>query len=233
MYRVRLVCEGPTDFEVFQAVLDAHLGGEEYQLSMVQPDGSLYGGDAGPHGGGWKGVRGWCQAAAEAGGVEAVGALGEGIDLLVIHVDADIAGDGEHNVAQPCPPPAPTVRAVEGVVLSWLELDALPDRVLIWVPCMATESWVLRALFPELTEAASCLSEPPPGVCVECEPEPASLLLGKRPRLVRRRQGALKKIRASYRDARVDISNRWGDLSAHVWSAHSVEQGLNRWIPAP
>ncbi len=120
MYRVNLVCEGPTDLDVLRAVLDAHLNGEDYQLTMLQPEGSLYGGDAGPHGGGWKGVRSWCLEVAAQGGLRAIHALADDVDLLVIHVDGDIAGEPELDLAQPCPPPEDTVHAVEHMVLSWL-----------------------------------------------------------------------------------------------------------------
>jgi hypothetical protein len=61
MYKIRLVCEGPTDYDAHGAFLDANLRGADYELTLLQPDGSLYGGDAGPHGGRWKGVRGWCK----------------------------------------------------------------------------------------------------------------------------------------------------------------------------
>ncbi|MBX3143489.1 MAG: hypothetical protein KF813_07025 [Trueperaceae bacterium] len=232
MYNVKLVCEGTTDLHVFQAVLDAHLGGAEYLLGMLQPDGARYGGDAGPHGGGWKGVRGWCQAAKKAGGVEAVGALTDDVDLLVIHVDADIACDAEHNAAKPCPPPAPTVQAVEALVLGWLGVSSLPDRVLLWVPCYSTEAWVLRALFPTLSQSASCLAASPTSGCVECISDPASVLLGKTPKLVRRKQGQLKKIASAYQDAQAAITQRWGDLRAHVWSAKRIEPELVKWVPA-
>jgi hypothetical protein len=91
MYNVRLVCEGSTDHVVLEAVLFAHLNSPDFRVSRIQPDESRYGGDAGPHGGGWKGVRGWCQSVRDAGGIKAVGALPEDVDLLVIHIDADIA----------------------------------------------------------------------------------------------------------------------------------------------
>lgn len=242
MYRVRLVCEGPTDGDVFAAVLDAHLHGGEYQLTRLQPVGSLYGGDAGPHGGGWKGVRGWCRAAAESGGLEAVGALGPDVDALVIHVDADIAADPEHGVRKPCPPPAETIEAVETIVMGWLGVPTLPARVVLWVPCMATESWVLRGLFPSAPQAVSCLRDAAGPDCVECRAEPAQDLLGKTPKLVIRRPRSrpdgsvvqvLKKQRRAYRDAVGALSRRWADLVANLFSAQRLGNGLARWIPTP
>lgn len=242
MYRVRLVCEGPTDSDVIAAVLDAHLHGREYQLTRLQPDGSLYGGDAGPHGGGWKGVRGWCRAAAEAGGLEAVGALGPDVDVLVIHVDADVAADPEHGVLRPCPPPDATIEAVEAIVMSWLGVTTLPARVVLWVPCMATESWVLRGLFPTAPQAVSCLRVEAGPDCIECRAEPAQDLLGRTPKLIVRRRRSrpdgsvvheLKKQRGAYRDAAAALSRSWADLAASLVSAQRLGNGLSQWIPTP
>jgi len=231
MYRVRLVCEGPTDLKVLEAVLYAHLEGDEFVLSMIQPVGALYGGAHGPHGGGWKGVRAWCQSAAEAGGMEAVGALGDGVDLLVIHVDSDIGLDEEHGLNRPCPPPCDTVKEIEALVLRWLGLSKLPDNVILWIPCMATEAWVLRALHPTLPESVGCLSSPLSEACVECLLDPATELIGKAPRLVRRKAGTVKKIVNAYGDARVRMSSQWADLKAELWTAQELGSNLDRWLP--
>lgn len=56
MYRVHLVCEGPTENVVIGTSLDHYL--DDFELIRIQPERSLFGGDQGPLGGGWKGVRG-------------------------------------------------------------------------------------------------------------------------------------------------------------------------------
>jgi hypothetical protein len=232
MYEIRLVCEGNTDHAVLEAVVHAHLNSPNFEIKRIQPDQSLYGGDAGPHGGGWKGVRGWCQSVREAGGLQAVGALREDIDLLIIHVDADILLDAEHDARNPCPPPDGNILAAEAIVMQWLGITSLPEKVLIWVPSMATEAWLLRAVFPGLPESVSCLTSPPPSVCVECLEDPATALEGKSPRFVRRKGKDLKKIVTAYRDANPLVSKAWGDLAGNVWSAGRLQQGLLRWIPS-
>lgn len=231
MYNLKLVCEGPTDLEVFYALLDAHLLGHDYSLTMLQPDGSLYGGDAGPFGGGWKGVRGWCQSVAEGGGLEAVGALHDEVDLLVIHVDADIAADPELACACPCPPPYNTIAALERLVCDWLGLTTLPARVALWIPSMSTEAWVLSALYP--AQAPPCLPEPSAAGCVECLLDPAGALLALRAPLVKRKDGKLKKMRKEYAALREDIAGRWGELTQRLWAASHLQQQLNRCLPAP
>jgi hypothetical protein len=52
MYNIRLVCEGVTDQRLLEAVLLAHLKTPSFRINRIQPDESLYAGDAGPHGGG-------------------------------------------------------------------------------------------------------------------------------------------------------------------------------------
>lgn len=237
MYKIRLVCEGPTDFDALSAFLDAHLRGADYELTMLQPDGSLYGGDAGPHGGGWKGVRGWCKAIAQAGGVEAVAALTPDTDLLVIHVDADIAHDSEIAAAEPCPPPIATVEAVAAKVLVWLGLETLPPRVAVWVPSMATEAWLLRALFPSDPQGAPCAGLAFGATCVECLLDPASALLGRRPKLVQRKRQAqdkrevIRKLRREYQAQRSQLAGAWAHLVADLWSAARFDRQLREWVP--
>jgi hypothetical protein len=237
MYKIRLVCEGPTDYDALGAFLDAHLRGADYELTILQPDGSLYGGDAGPHGGGWKGVRGWCRAVAQAGGPVALAALTPDTDLLIIHVDADIAYDSEIAAAHPCPPPEDTVQAVEATVLSWLGLATLPSKVALWVPSMSTEAWILRALFPTDRQSVPCAGLPVGATCVECLRDPASALLGRRPKLVQRKRSApnrgevIRKLRREYQAQRTKLAGAWTHLMADLWSATRLARHLREWIP--
>ncbi|WP_143594056.1 hypothetical protein [Synechococcus sp. BO 8801] len=215
-----------------EAVLFAHLKQPSFRLSRIQPDESLYGGDAGPHGGGWKGVRGWCKSVQAAGGLEAIGALRPDVHLLIIHVDADIVLDKEHDAAGLCPPPENNILAAEALVMGWLGLVNLPENVLIWVPGMATEAWLLRAIFPDLPESRSCLTNPLPPACVECLKDPAVALEGKQPKFVRRKGKDLRKIATAYRDAHPALAEAWGNLVDSLWSAGRLQQGLSRCIPA-
>ena len=226
MFEIRVVCEGPTDLEVMRGILDVHLQ-EEYVIHQLQPEGSLYGGDAGPFGGGWKGVRSWCQATAAAGGLEAVGALNPEVNLLVIHVDADIAAESEFNTEQPCPPPMATVGEVEALVLGWLGLSTFPSRVAVCIPSKSTEAWILRALFPTDEAAVSCSEVPPGGPCVECIEEPARLLLHRKPKLVRLRKDRLRKLRKEYELSRGQLGKAWQDVVKNCASAARFNEQLN------
>lgn len=217
MFEVGVACEGPTDLVLLRAILAQYI--DDFVIRPLQPQGSLYGGDNGPHGGGWKGVRGWCRAVARAGGLEAVNALPAEVGLLIIHVDADLAGDGEIDVARPCPPVTPTVDAVERVVMAWLDLAAIPSRVVLCVPSKASEAWLLRALWPSDPASVACASDRRGGECVECHADPARLLAGRRPRLVRFKQGDLRKVKAEYEAQAARFAACWADVVAHCASA--------------
>jgi hypothetical protein len=97
MYNIRLVCEGFTDEIVLKAILFAYLQSPDFTVDTIQPERSEIQGDPAEHGTGWKGVRSWCQMVQAAGGLEAVRALDTEVDLLIIHVDAGIVFEAEHN----------------------------------------------------------------------------------------------------------------------------------------
>ena len=90
--RVALVAEGPTDAIVITAALRAMLDGTSFVITQLQPEGSIAFGE---RGGGWAGVYRWCKQSAKRGR----GRIGRDslvldfFDALVIHVDADVAGN--------------------------------------------------------------------------------------------------------------------------------------------
>lgn len=198
MRRISVVCEGPSDFHVITAALDAIFGGEDYVPTQLQPEGALFGGDAGPHGGGWKGVRNWCQArVVEAGSLSSSSATAL-TDLLIVHLDADVADDAEVACAKACPPAEHTVNELRQVILGWCGEDATPAKVVLCIPSKATESWVFSGLYPNEADAG-----------IECHPSPAELLLHKTENLVRRRDGRLKKDPSAYRRLAQIITIAW------------------------
>lgn len=140
--RIGLIVEGPTDSLVLQALMRSCLPGWELSFVPMQPDEVA----AGPHGNGWKGVRGYCQ---EVGGqLQALMRVvsSDPLDLLVIHVDGDIA-KADLGITLPCPPVRPLADALRQVMMDdWLRCTALPSFVLLATPMMATETWVVAAL---------------------------------------------------------------------------------------
>ncbi|MCA9680793.1 MAG: hypothetical protein KC457_01255 [Myxococcales bacterium] len=224
-----MVCEGPTDVEVLRGILSTYIG--DYTLRVLQPEGSAYGGDAGPHGGGWKGVRSWCHTVATAGGFETVLPANPPIDLLIIHIDADIADEAEIAVAEPCPPPMPTIRALERLLLTWLGLEeGAPDNLALWIPSKSTEAWILRAFFPQLPQAQPCRDLSPGTACIECIDEPARELLYKNPKFVRLKDGKLRKLSQTYRTEGPSLGLAWPLIVESCDAAAHLDEQLRSWL---
>jgi hypothetical protein len=180
--RIALVGEGVTDFEVLRAAIDAMLNGRSFDMKLLQPEGSVAftgGGNAGPLGGGWKGVYKWCRQAALRGGGSLSGdPLFVGYDVLILHLDADVAGENPANdmidpvpdlagllpCEQACPPPGATTDALRLVILSWVGETRTPPRTVLCTPSKSTEAWVMAAFFPndrEMTRLGwECHSNP-------------------------------------------------------------------------
>ncbi len=170
--RIALVGEGVTDFEVLKAAIDFMLNGRSFDLKLLQPEGSVAfmgRGNAGALGGGWKGVYRWClQAALRGGGTLAGDPLFISYDLLILQLDADVAGEDPANDAvdpipelngllpceRACPPPNATTDALRLVILSWAGEAQTPPQTVLCTPSKSTEAWVMAAFFPGDTEMA-------------------------------------------------------------------------------
>lgn len=211
-WRVGVVAEGKIDKWVIEAALAAILGPDRVVVTLIQPEDSLAFGAAGQHGGGWKGVRGWCLAQAAGPGV--LDAL-RNLDLLLVHLDGDVAREPEIGCARPCPPPTDTADALAGLVHRWLRLDAPHPRVLPVIPIDSTESWLLPVLRPDLP-------------VTECEPDPAKRLASGKPRLVE--QGGKKKT-AEYQKILPLIRAGWGVIVRERALAARFQQQILSALP--
>jgi hypothetical protein len=164
--RIALVAEGVTDYEVLKAGVESMLNSQSFDIKLLQPEGSVAftsAGDAGPLGGGWKGVYKWClQGAERAGGRVRDDALFVTYYILVLHIDADVAGEdpANHPLApiaelagvlpceQPCPPPKDTTDRLRQVLLSWIGETQTPPKTVLCTPSKCTEAWVVAIFFP-------------------------------------------------------------------------------------
>lgn len=92
--RVALAVEGPTDHIVLRAAIRSLLSGREVVFSHLQPlVSAAFQPVPGALAGRWGGVYLWCrQAAAEGGGQVSQSAVFLSCDILVVQVDADVAG---------------------------------------------------------------------------------------------------------------------------------------------
>ena len=208
---VAFVGEGPTDRIVVEAAIANLVGDRHFILKQLQPEESLAFGVLGT---GWGGVYRWChQAARRAGGAMRNDPLFVTYDLLVLHLDAEVATENYANAGindpandlpcdQPCPPASATTNALRVVLLHWVGETAVPPKTVLCTPSKSTETWVLCSLYPL---DGAVLSGG-----VECEPSPDTRLQAK-PARGRVITGG-KKIVAKYRDRAHEITVAWAQV---------------------
>jgi hypothetical protein len=208
--RIALATEGPTDLIVLEATLRAILPGRPFVLTQLQPEGSLA---FGPLGTGWTGVYRWCKQAAKRGGghLGGDGILFQNHDILILHIDADVAcetyangsirpesGDGVLPCAQSCPPPSATTDKLRSVLLTWCGESSVPAKTVICMPSKSTEAWVIAAIFPNDQVMSGG---------IECYPSPETRL-AQQPKRQR-----IQKCQKDYRRKAPDIERAWSRLA--------------------
>lgn len=210
--RIALVSEGITDYVVLRAAIRSMLDGRSFVLTLLQPEGSLAftaAGNVGPLGGGWRGVYKWClQSAVRGGGRLSGDPLFIGHDLLVLHLDADVAGEnltGLLPCEQPCPPPNATTDRLRAVMLAWLGEAQTPPQTVLCTPSKSTEAWVMAACFPSDKEVKK--------KSWECHPHPETRL-GQQPKPQR-----FSKSQTDYEKAQSKLQARWPDIVAKLSEA--------------
>jgi hypothetical protein len=168
--RIALVAEGVTDYVVIRSAVESMLGEQSFDLKLLQPEGSVAfegQGRAGSLGGGWRGVYRWCLDAAErSGGRISDDPLFINTDLLVLHLDADVAEEDPANYpyhpipelegklpcAKPCPPPAATTDRLRALLLEWIGESSIPANTVFCTPSKCAEAWVMAICFPQDNE---------------------------------------------------------------------------------
>ena len=164
LVRIAIAVEGPTDTVAIESIVDTILGGAEFELQVLQPEASsVFGAAVGSERGlGWPGVFQWCrQASMEGLGSFSSSAVFAHHDVVVVHLDADVAGVtyDSGNISfpsrvdlpceQPCPPASATTNALRDVVLNWLGEVDCPDRLVLCIPSKSMDAWVVVALWPD------------------------------------------------------------------------------------
>ena len=231
--RIAAAVEGPTDTIVLRAILRAVLQ-TDFDFQTLQPEGSAVFGSS-PSSGtgvGWVGVHRWSrQSACEGGGSVSGSSALSHHDVLIVHVDADVAGKtyasgGIRDAPRddlpceaPCPPPDNTTNALRSVILDWLGEHERPSRIVLCTPSKSTEAWVLAAIWPEgnvvRRDDWECRHNPDGQLAAM----PKDRRFGKRPDDYRRRQR--------------EITEAWPEVSARLTEAARFEAELLAAIPAP
>jgi hypothetical protein len=159
--RIALIAEGPTDYEVINAALQAILH-RPFILTPLQPEKTRP-----EFGSGWGGVLKWCHQAEKSGcaSLDSYPPL-SGFDVVILHADADVAsksykdcglavediaarkGWGLLPCAASCPPPLPTVERLEQTIIGWLGSAGKGTKVVFCIPSKSTGTWLAAACFP-------------------------------------------------------------------------------------
>ena len=222
------VVEGETDYLLLEAIILELF--PTARLLPIQP--------TEPGKGGWRDVQKWCQETWQRPGASLdqiiSGQTGPKLDLLIIHVDADIARQSDSDlqknvtspitdVLQPCPPSVETVDKLKQVVARWLNfanLNELPKEVVLAIPSQDSENWLFAALFPD-----DDFCHQPDYECLHpsnSRKHPAYLLtLKKYGKVLRRKDGKIKKSKSRYKQVLSEVAKNW-DKVCHICSQAQV-----------
>lgn len=159
---IGIVTEGNSDFMLLEPLINMLLKAE-HDYIRLHPETKF-----GVRERGWQGVRAWCQMMTrefEKLSIFLNGAIPK-LDLLVIHLDADVAN--AINCEYPCPPAKDSCDAIAQSVMNWLGNPAIEEPVVLCIPAQNTEAWILAADNPQTPSAyhnppekyLECLSKP-------------------------------------------------------------------------
>lgn len=238
---IATIVEGPSDHEVIKTIVNRLLPGSHRYLplqpvSSLNENGEVAYGETGT---GWKGVRRWCRETWQRS-ESSLDALLESvdnapIDLLIMHIDADIVenedlqdgSDDPIDLANtPCPPIRETVENLKHVILNWLNRQTLPPQVAFMIPSQDTENWVFAALY---SSDPLCLQED--YECIKTgsrqREHPGYLLtLEKYGRLLRYRDGKIKKSGRMYQNLLPPLSTHWDNVCSISSQAQNFSQDV-------
>lgn len=225
--RIGLVAEGVTDYEVIHAIVAALLRDRPFVLQLLQPPASVAfsgAGAAGELGGGWEGVYRWTQLLRDrAGRLSNDDATFVGHDLIVMHLDADVAGEDPANsrnglypelegmlpCEEPCPPPSATTDRLRQVMVAWLGEAALPPNAVLCTPSKSMEAWVVPICCPTERDAARANWE--------CRAKPENRL-AQQPKSVR-----FSKRQADYQARHDELQAGWGAIVQRLSEAQRFQ----------
>ncbi|HUT55449.1 MAG TPA: hypothetical protein VM658_18810 [bacterium] len=234
--RVAFVVEGTTDFILLKAIVALVLGGRDFISQTLQPEISeAFQALPSEYGFGWPGVCKWCLNTAEEGGGRVNNsALFLNHDLLIVQLDADVAGetysrgnledpfpDPSLPCEEPCPPPEATTDRLRKLALRWMGERTLPPHSIICIPSQSLETWVLVGLFPN------------DGVVrrkdnIECRNHPERILQGK-PRS-RRLVSHGKKVLEKYNEVAEEFARSWDRIAGRCSEARRFNTELRSQI---
>ena len=207
MKQIYFVTEGVTDQIVLEEIVARFLGGVDFESYPIQPPSSAYAVDLDCRlSEGWRGVFSWCQASDPNVAASRARVLNSA-DLVVIHLDADVGLDAQ------CPsgrfggllPPARELCDHVRAAIVGSFGGGLPPNVVICVPSIDLESWVLCCMFPVLADQIQVDIAMP----FECYLHSARELSLQSPQFTRRSAGRIRKVTSTYRSEAESIAAGW------------------------
>ena len=226
--KIAFVVEGPTDYIVLKEIVREVLDGRDFVPQILKPEMSAAFKLIPGEDGGWPGVCRWClQTKKQNGGHIRNNPLFNFYDILIIQLDADVAGfnynDGHIKnpfpgqptlpCNEPCPPAADTTNRLREIMLRWIGEQNIPPQTVLCTPSKALEAWVLVGLFPE--DGQVQLGN------IECRDHPDHILRGK-PAKKRLVSGSKKNVE-KYDTFASEIAANWEAIKGHCSEAIRFE----------
>ena len=229
--RIALIAEGPTDKILIEAALTAILR-RTFVLTFLQPE------ETRPEmGTGWCGVLKWCHAFSrrDVPSLE-VDPLLFLYDMIILHIDADVADKNYADCGQACPqlavalgwsalpyatecpPPQNAASHMEKCLLSWLGLTNRGPRTVHCIPSKAMESWLSTAVLP---------AGDPLLTAVECRFDLADKLS-----ILPKGRRIRKKSKPDYQASASRLQDQWTRISAVCSQAAAFEAQVAA-VPLP
>lgn len=208
MKRVYFVTEGLTDQLVLEALIAEWLGDEDFESNFVQPPTSAYAEFMNCSlSQGWKGVLAWCSSESSALSFSRQRVV-EDADLLVVHMDGDVAFENDFPPGAfggGIPPAQAACDHIRAHLCKVLDDQLIRrDKVVFCIPSQSIEAWILCCLFPEVADA---------NIPIECHLNPEILLIERTYRLTRRKDGRVRKNTDAYRAASSRIVANWANCA--------------------
>jgi len=215
-YKIGLVVEGTTDSIIIEAALNSIFQDQTYTMVQLQPEQSFNYGGFGCTGSGWGGVYRWCRQVVEMNFSFSENPSLKKFDLIIIHLDADVAEKtySDANIsnpirndlpcALPCPPAKNTTKNLEQVLKKWLHLSEQDLKPLVMcIPSKCSEAWLAVAFYGQTDHHIL--------IDIECKADIENYLAQKpaRERFIRNRKGKMKKITKKYTENSDQITNKW------------------------
>lgn len=215
---VGIVAEGPRDFDVFVEVMD-YLSPNTFSFFPIQPNVSETEG-FGSYGAGWKGVIKWCEQFTDSNKIgEYINLFIPKLDILIIHVDADIARETEINCY--CEPidVQKTVDNLKELINDKLDDSKTDSPIIFCIPSDNTEAWILCAYAPELHN--------PPEEILEGIQKPDYHLANKPLSLLKKKNGKPKKSEVKYRDELIPkLLQEWNNVRVKCTQAEKFSNDV-------